>query len=143
SVVSDVMHTGIPTGTVPFVDRSAEEPPAPGQYDFVVVSNRLAVDRVVDDQGNATWQRSPGGLVTALAPIMAHEEGAWIGWNGAATVSSEMDEADDEAAEDGDGEDGAHEADGAEEHWEPFDHDGMHLVPVPLSARDIREYYEG
>jgi trehalose 6-phosphate synthase len=118
--VSDIIHTGIPTGTVPFVDRSAAEPPAPGKYDFVVVSNRLAVDRVVDDEGNTTWQRSPGGLVTALAPIMAREEGAWIGWNGAPQDS-----------------DDAHRAS------EPFDHDGMHLVPVPLSAQDIEEYYEG
>lgn len=131
--MSDTMHTGIPTGTVPFVDHTAGEPPAPGKYDFVVVSNRLAVDRVVDDQGNAAWQRSPGGLVTALAPIMAREEGAWIGWNGAPTASSEMDDAEDE---EGDAQD-------AEEHWDPFDHDGMHLVPVPLSAQDIEEYYEG
>jgi trehalose 6-phosphate synthase len=131
--VSDNMQSGVPTGTVPFVDRSAGEPPAPGTYDFVVVSNRLAVDRVVDDEGHASWQRSPGGLVTALAPIMAREEGAWIGWNGAPTASSQMGDADGEADDD----------EGAEEHWEPFDHDGMHLVPVPLSARETREYYEG
>ncbi|MGD6980870.1 MULTISPECIES: alpha,alpha-trehalose-phosphate synthase (UDP-forming) [Citricoccus] len=118
--MSDTQHTGIPTGTVPFVDRTDGEPPAPGQYDLVVVSNRLAVDRVVDEQGNASWQRSPGGLVTALAPIMASEEGAWVGWNGAPQDSEDADQATD-----------------------PFDHDGMHLVPVPLSEQDIEEYYAG
>jgi trehalose 6-phosphate synthase len=118
--VSDTQHTGIPTGTVPFVDPAAGDPPAPGQYDFVVVSNRLAVDRVVDEEGNTTWQRSPGGLVTALAPIMASEEGAWVGWNGAPQDSEDADQATD-----------------------PFDHDGMHLVPVPLSEQDIEEYYAG
>ncbi len=136
--MSDTMHTGIPTGTVPFVERGTGEPPAPGQYDFVVVSNRLAVDRVVDDEGNTTWQRSPGGLVTALAPIMASEEGAWIGWNGAPTAPSEMDDVEDDV--EGAGED---DVEDGEEHWEPFDHDGMHLVPVPLSAREVEEYYEG
>ncbi|MFC7402095.1 trehalose-6-phosphate synthase [Citricoccus sp. GCM10030269] len=102
------------TGTAPFVERFVDHPPKPGHYDLVVVSNRLAVDRVVDDDGNSSWRRSPGGLVTALAPIMAREEGAWVGWNGA-----------------------------ADETLEPFDHDGMHLVPVTLSEEDIEKYYEG
>ncbi|QCU79498.1 trehalose-6-phosphate synthase [Citricoccus sp. SGAir0253] len=126
------MDSGIPTGTMPRVDRESGESPAPGEYDFVVVSNRLAVDRVVDEQGRAHWRRSPGGLVTALAPIMAREEGAWIGWNGAPTAAAAID-----------GAEGEDEDEGAEERWEPFDHEGMHLVPVPLSAREIREYYEG
>ena len=44
--------------------------PAHG-YDFVVVANRLPVDVSLDDDGEPTWTRSPGGLVTALAPVMA------------------------------------------------------------------------
>src|SRR5699024_5448755 len=52
--------------------------PADG-YALVVVANRLAVDAVDDaDHGSGIstdaegrrWRRSPGGLVTALAPIM-------------------------------------------------------------------------
>ena len=37
---------------------------------FVVVANRLPVDRVIDPDGTASWRRSPGGLVTALEPVM-------------------------------------------------------------------------
>ncbi|MDO5493402.1 MAG: trehalose-6-phosphate synthase [Nesterenkonia sp.] len=83
-------------------------------YDFVVVANRLAVDRVTQEDGSTGWRRSPGGLVTALGPIMSESDGAWVGWHGA-----------------------------ADESLEPFDHEGMHLVPVPLSAADVEDYYEG
>src|SRR5690606_15251047 len=51
-------------------------------YDLVVVSNRLPVDRVIDDDGSAFWTRSPGGLVTALEPVMRSADGAWVGWGG-------------------------------------------------------------
>lgn len=83
-------------------------------YDFVVVANRLAVDRVTDEDGTTGWRRSPGGLVTALAPVMAESDGAWVGWHGA-----------------------------ADEQLEPFDHADMHLVPVPLSGQEVEDYYEG
>ena len=56
-----------------------------GDYSFVVVSNRLPVDRVIDtDDDAAYWQQSPGGLVTALEPVMRANDGAWIGWAGVA-----------------------------------------------------------
>jgi trehalose 6-phosphate synthase len=93
-------------------------PPAkkvePTTYSFVVVSNRLPVDRVVDDQGVASWTTSPGGLVTALEPVMQASDGAWVGWAG----QSDLD-------------------------LEPFDSDGIHLVPVSLSTEDVEHYYEG
>jgi trehalose 6-phosphate synthase len=85
-----------------------------GRSDFVVVANRLPVDRVELADGNTAWRRSPGGLVTALAPVMQRHDGAWIGWTGS-----------------------------ADEKVDPFDTDGMHLVPVTLSAEDIHLYYEG
>jgi trehalose 6-phosphate synthase len=85
-----------------------------GDFDFIVVSNRLAVDRVTDDDGNSSWRRSPGGLVTALAPVMAKADGAWVGWHGA-----------------------------PDETLEPFDEANMRLVPVPLSADEVELYYEG
>ncbi|MCD2170153.1 MULTISPECIES: alpha,alpha-trehalose-phosphate synthase (UDP-forming) [Microbacterium] len=81
------------------------------QADFVVVANRLPVDRTPDGEG---WRRSPGGLVTALEPVMRSAEGAWVGWAGQADVTVE-----------------------------PFDFDGTHLVPVTLSASDVQLYYEG
>jgi trehalose 6-phosphate synthase len=88
---------------------------AVGDYDFVVVASRLPVDRV-DDPGSGTgqWRRSPGGLVTALEPVMRDANGVWIGWPGSAGDASE-----------------------------PFDADGMHLVTVGLSAAEVRDFYEG
>ncbi|GAA1348099.1 trehalose-6-phosphate synthase [Arthrobacter roseus] len=85
-----------------------------GEFEFIVVSNRLPVDRVTDDDGSTGWRRSPGGLVTALAPVMEKAEGAWVGWHGA-----------------------------ADEQLEPFRKDGMQLVPVELSQREVEYYYEG
>jgi trehalose 6-phosphate synthase len=85
-----------------------------GRYDLVVVANRLPVDRVVGDDGQISWRRSPGGLVTAVEPVMQKYDGAWVGWDGG--------------------------PDGPEE---PFDHDDMRLVPVSLDAREIEEFYEG
>ncbi len=32
--------------------------------------------------GQLEWQPSPGGLVTALEPVMRKAGGAWIGWSG-------------------------------------------------------------
>ena len=85
-----------------------------GTSSFIVVANRLPVDRVTDPSGQVRWRRSPGGLVTALAPVMRAYDGAWVGWTGSA---------DDAPA--------------------PFSSEDMELVPVPLSGPDIRLYYEG
>ena len=55
-----------------------------GGHDFVVVANRLPVDLISGPGEEPRWTRSPGGLVTALEPVMRQHGGAWIGWNGAA-----------------------------------------------------------
>lgn len=81
---------------------------------FVVVANRLAVERSVDADGEAGWRTSPGGLVTALVPIMQAKDGAWVGWHGA-----------------------------PDEKLDAFHHDGMDMIPVDLSADEVAEYYEG
>lgn len=83
-------------------------------FDFVVAANRLPVDRVVNSDGSVDWRRSPGGLVTALSPVMETSDGAWVGWHGA-----------------------------ADEALEPFSVDGVFLIPVNLSANDVELYYEG
>jgi len=85
-----------------------------GAATFVVVANRLPVDRVTTQTGESDWRTSPGGLVTALEPVLKAREGAWVGWAGS-----------------------------PDETLEPFHHDGMEIVPVPLSATDVRDYYEG
>ena len=95
------------------VDEPAP-PAAAGDYGFVVAASRLPVDRVEGPGGESEWRPSPGGLVTALEPVMRDAGGAWIGWPGAAG-----------------------EAPG------PFDAGGMHLVSVGLSADEVRDYYEG
>lgn len=83
-------------------------------YDFIVVSNRLPVDSVDDEHGQQTWTQSPGGLVAALEPVMKQHDGAWVGWPGRADLE-----------------------------LEPFDTEGMRLVPIALSGTEIEEYYEG
>jgi len=84
------------------------------RYDFVVVANRLPVDRRDEPDGSVAWLPSPGGLVAALEPVLRRYRGAWVGWTGS------------------EGEAPA-----------PFDAADMHLVAVPLSAREIAWYYEG
>ena len=49
-------------------------------YDLVVVSNRLPVDSQVGPDGEISWVRSPGGLVTALESVTRGTEAAWVGW---------------------------------------------------------------
>jgi trehalose 6-phosphate synthase len=80
----------------------------------VVVANRLPVDQVTEPDGTTRWQRSPGGLVTALEPFVAGRGGAWVGWSGSAGDAPE-----------------------------PFESGGMSLVPVPLSEEEVDRYYEG
>ena len=51
------------------------------QAEFVVVANRLPVD-AWSTLTASLWRRSPGGLVTALEPVMRPADGAWVGWAG-------------------------------------------------------------
>ena len=67
----------------------------------MVVANRLPVDRITQPDGSTGWRVSPGGLVTALEPIMRANEGLWIGWPGGTDVDVT-----------------------------PFEHDGMTLDPI-------------
>ena len=50
---------------------------------MVVVANRLPVDEAVSDSGGRTWRRSPGGLVSALEPVLGYGT-TWVGWAGGA-----------------------------------------------------------
>jgi trehalose 6-phosphate synthase len=85
-----------------------------GNSDFVVVANRLPIDMERLPDGSLTWKRSPGGLVTALEPLLRRQRGAWIGWPGI--------------------------VDGPED---PIVEEDLQLFPVRLSADDVAEYYEG
>ena len=80
---------------------------------LVVVANRLPVRRV--RRGSRThWETSPGGLVTAMHPLLRERGGSWVGWAGSERGSSK-----------------------------PFTHDGMEIHPVPLSRADLEGFYSG
>ena len=85
-----------------------------GTSDFVVVANRLPIDMERQPDGTVVWKRSPGGLVTALEPLLRRNRGAWIGWPGV--------------------------VDGDED---PIVENDLQLFPVRLSAEAVEEYYEG
>ncbi len=86
----------------------------PPKAELVVVANRLPVDLEKLPDGGRRWKRSPGGLVTALEPMLRSREGAWVGWAGLPDADAE-----------------------------PFVEDGLSLHPVPLAAHEVEEYYEG
>ena len=88
--------------------------PGDGASDFVVVANRLPIDMDPQPDGTVVFKRSPGGLVTALEPLLRRNRGAWIGWPGVV-----------DAAED------------------PIVENGLHLHPVRLDDDDVADYYEG
>ena len=85
-----------------------------GTHDFIVVANRLPVDATLTADGQVDWTRSPGGLVTALTPMMRTGGGAWVGWPG-----------------------------NADQDLDPFVADDIQLQPVRLSAEELTDYYEG
>src|ERR1700749_4064775 len=89
-----------------------------GNSDFVVVANRLPVDQVRQPDGTTSWKRSPGGLVTALEPLLRRRRGAWIGWPGGIDYDGAVEDA-------------------------PIVEEDLRLHPVRLSADDVEEYYEG
>ena len=61
---------------------------------------------------------SPGGLVTALKPVLESNRGAWVGWPGA------MDEV-------------------APEDMPAPENAGIQMIPVNLDADDFAQFYEG
>lgn len=73
-----------------------------------IVANRLPVR----EDGQGGWSISPGGLVSALTPIVRDGEGTWLGWSGVIG-----------------GEGGA------------LSVDGLNLIDVPMSEEDHEQYY--
>jgi trehalose 6-phosphate synthase len=94
--------------------RTRRNMPTGSSAEFVVVANRLPVDLEKLPNGSQRWKRSPGGLVTALEPMLRSREGAWVGWPGLPDVDVE-----------------------------PLVEDGLQLHPVDLSATEVENYYEG
>ena len=65
-------------------------------------------------RGKSGWVTSPGGLVSALVPIVRARGGAWVGWSGTT---------------------GAAPA--------PFDAEGISNIPVPLKRGELASFYHG
>ncbi|HEU4346305.1 MAG TPA: trehalose-6-phosphate synthase [Actinoplanes sp.] len=86
----------------------------PERSSFIVVANRLPVDEITGPDGEREWRPSPGGLVTALHPVLTEQSGTWIGWSG-----------------------------GVGDAPEPFELEGINIHPVPLSQEELERYYEG
>ena len=78
---------------------------------LVVVANRLPVRRSLDSE---EWERSPGGLVSALEPAVRSSDTTWIGWTGDASTDDT-----------------------------PFDYEGMTLHPVPVDKTEEALFYSG
>ena len=87
----------------PVTDAMADDRPV------LAVANRLPVQH-----GDDGWELSPGGLVTALRPVMSTHSGAWVGWDGGTKgippTVPDMD---------------------------------VRLLPIALSAAQVRNYYHG
>ena len=83
-------------------------------FDLVVAANGLPVERVLDADGESTWERSPGGLVSAMESVMVGRKAAWVGWSGDPGPAPE-----------------------------PFRENDLYLQPVGLTSAEILEYYEG
>ena len=85
--------------------QEATQDPRP----VVAVANRLPIHR-----GESGWELAPGGLVTALRPVMTSRSGAWVGWDGGAKASPQR-----------------------------LPDLAISLSPVSLSAAQVRDYYHG
>ncbi|HLX07232.1 MAG TPA: trehalose-6-phosphate synthase [Thermoanaerobaculia bacterium] len=94
---------------------------SPAATRLLVVSNRLPIVLEKKDSG---WILKPGsgGLVSALAPVLSHRGGVWIGWPGLALERG-----------------GAWEALMAE----GFRERGYELRPVLLNEDEVKGFYEG
>jgi alpha,alpha-trehalose-phosphate synthase [UDP-forming] len=91
--------------------------PAPrSSNSLVVVANRLPVEKSDTTSAGAgrEWRTAPGGLVSALGPILEGSGGTWVGWSGS-----------------------------PDEHLDRFTAAGFDLVPVPLSSQEVADHYEG
>lgn len=77
----------------------------------VVIANRLPI---AYDGETGEWSPSPGGLVSALTPILQQTRGSWVGWSGI-----------------------------ADQRFDPFTHSDINQVPVPLTRVEYEDFYVG
>jgi len=82
---------------------------------LIVVSNRLPFVFARAKGGRWSAQPGSGGLVTALLPVLRDRGGLWIGWPGASAPARSLPAAD----------------------------AGYRLAGVPLTAAEVRGFYQG
>jgi trehalose 6-phosphate synthase len=80
---------------------------------LLIAANRLPVQRV-GRGADMRWESSAGGLVTALVPVVQSTQGVWVGWTGEAGRAPRA-----------------------------FEHDGVRIKPLALTAEEIRSFYDG
>lgn len=109
----------MPTAAQEIEHRSGQDPARGGRSRrMVVVANRLPVRRVGEAQaGDSGWKTAPGGLVSALRPLLTEQGGGWVGWDGSAAD--------------------------ADRPMDPFTHEGIRIRPVSLSSDELSEFYDG
>jgi trehalose 6-phosphate synthase len=84
-----------------------------GSAGLVVVSNRLPV-RLEEGDDGPRWRTSPGGLVSALTPVLRGRDGVWVGWTGQ-----------------------------PDRVRHPSTHEGIALHAVPITADELDDFYVG
>ena len=97
------------TGSGHRLGPAAAAGPGPRKAPVVAIANTLPIRH-----GEDGWELSPGGLVTALRPVMETRSGAWVGWDGGtkavpATLPALQ----------------------------------TRLLPISLSGAQVRQYYHG
>ena len=128
---NETMTLQKPTSKIPdATDAPSERASSPGpgsdsvasdagpEERLVIVANRLPVRRCggrADDGREGEWETSPGGLVSALSPLLSRTGGSWVGWDGTSSGSAPA----------------------------PFDHEGMRIRPVPITGEDVEGFYRG
>ena len=86
---------------------------APQNAHLVIAANRLPVHRV-RVKGRDRWEPSPGGLVSALTPVVKNAGGAWVGWTGKAGPAPRS-----------------------------FVCDDITIIPIPLTRTELTRFYQG
>ncbi len=89
------------------------KPEGPG---LVVVANRLPLQAVEIAPDEVEWRAAPGGLVSALDPVVGRSDAVWIGWNGIAGTPSPP---------------------------VPAQLGDLRVIDIELSAQELRDFYAG
>jgi len=80
---------------------------------LIIVANRLPVNRI-KRKGRMVWETSPGGLVSALKPLVTEAGGSWVGWSGSPGKAPPA-----------------------------FEHENIQVRPVSVTAEQVEKFYAG